>query len=41
MTIEDLLERIKATLACETSALVVYIGIMSNLHIYDKLKQIK
>jgi len=37
-TTEHLLKRIKATIASKITALVVYVGIMSNLHIHDKLK---
>jgi len=36
MITEHLLERIEATLASKTSALLVYISIMTKLHIYIK-----
>lgn len=39
--IEHMLERIEATLASKTSALLVYIAIMSNLRIHDKVTQMR
>lgn len=39
--IEHMLERIEAILASKTSALLVYIAIMSNLRIHDKVTQMR
>ena len=41
MITEYLLKRIEATLASETSGLLVHVGIMANLHIDVKISQLK